>query len=378
MSSCVTDRSPHFSHIDALRAVAALLVVWTHCAEVFVNLTPNAANAWMSEAAHRFDFGRIGVVAFFGISGFLIPNSIKPGRKGAAHAFLVSRFFRLFPAYWLSVLLAFAVIWLPFGRTPTLMEGLVNLTMLPELLGGSKAPAMGLYWTLQIELLFYALCLAMLLAGVLRWGGAMAAGLTICLGLFAGLLLSAVGFGLASFNGFAILAFNLSVMFLGAVWRRWLERKAVFWMEWAVLWGAIAVYLLLLPAFGLFMLSRADDPAQFWFRFPVSYGLGVALFLVSTSAVKICWPPLVRMGAASYSLYLMHPVVLYGMVWLLEHRFKPARADVLILTLLAAMLSVALAFIVHRWVEQPAIALGRRIIARRSEPQPASAAYAAP
>ena len=77
------------AHIDSLRAVAALLVVWIHASELFA---PLAGGSMLHDIAQRYDFGRIGVVAFFGVSGLLIPTSLKDDR-----AFLVRRFFPSFP-----------------------------------------------------------------------------------------------------------------------------------------------------------------------------------------------------------------------------------------------------------------------------------------
>ena len=50
--------------------MAALLVVWIHASELFA---PLAGGSVLHDIAARYDFGRIGVVAFFGVSGLLIP-----------------------------------------------------------------------------------------------------------------------------------------------------------------------------------------------------------------------------------------------------------------------------------------------------------------
>ena len=70
-----------FAYVDSLRAIAALLVVWTHSAEIFA---PLAGGSWLYTVSHNYDFGRMGVVAFFGVSGFLVPKSIQ-AEIGRAH-----------------------------------------------------------------------------------------------------------------------------------------------------------------------------------------------------------------------------------------------------------------------------------------------------
>ncbi len=66
-----------FASLDALRGLAALLVVWQHSSESFVKLGSVAANGTLlADIAWNVDFGRIGVICFFLISGFVIPSSL--------------------------------------------------------------------------------------------------------------------------------------------------------------------------------------------------------------------------------------------------------------------------------------------------------------
>ena len=77
-------------HIDALRAAAATLVLWRHVADVYVNLGPGVSGRWLQSVAAAVDFGRIGVVAFFMISGFVIPFSINPKSPAPVGTFLTN------------------------------------------------------------------------------------------------------------------------------------------------------------------------------------------------------------------------------------------------------------------------------------------------
>ena len=63
-----------FSHIDALRGIAALLVIWLHVSEVFVHISPETAaqGTALYTVAWAVDVGRVGVVVFFAISGFVV------------------------------------------------------------------------------------------------------------------------------------------------------------------------------------------------------------------------------------------------------------------------------------------------------------------
>jgi hypothetical protein len=133
-----------FAHPDSLRAVAALLVVWTHSAEIFAVL---AGGSWWWNVARDYDFGRIGVVAFFGVSGFLVPKSIHPERRGAARTFLIRRGLRLYPAFWLSIPFGVLSVWRLFGRQISARDIAFNFTMIPTRLARRRSWASTGRWS---------------------------------------------------------------------------------------------------------------------------------------------------------------------------------------------------------------------------------------
>lgn len=102
----------------------------------------------------------LSVELFFIISGFVISYS---AQGKTAKQFAWSRFVRLYPAYWLCVILTFSIChtwWRPHF-TLTYTEGLINLTMLQ---GFIRVPHVDLpYWTLAEELRFYGLVFVLLL-----------------------------------------------------------------------------------------------------------------------------------------------------------------------------------------------------------------------
>src|SRR3954451_17833952 len=90
--------------IDTLRGIAVLSVVIQHALEVIVREHPTGAyHAIFHDAiGYYMNFGRFGVVLFFFVSGFVIPFSF-PGTASPVRDFTISRFFRLYPAYWTSI-----------------------------------------------------------------------------------------------------------------------------------------------------------------------------------------------------------------------------------------------------------------------------------
>jgi peptidoglycan/LPS O-acetylase OafA/YrhL len=147
-----------------MRFAAALAVTCYH----FVSSYPSAADGAqpvMAVATSFTRYGYLGVELFFMISGFVILWS-SLGRD--VLAFAISRVSRLYPSFWVSLVFSMLCITLlarvapSIGTTPlNLRTILANATMMPAPL---KAPLIeGIYWTLEIEIRFYALIVLALL-----------------------------------------------------------------------------------------------------------------------------------------------------------------------------------------------------------------------
>lgn len=95
------------------------------------------------------------------ISGYVISLSAD-GRS--AYKLAVSRFVRLYPARWFSVLFTVAIVTLLSDRTFNVLQVLANLTLLNDYLGFENVD--GVYWTLQAELKFYACVFVLVLTGL--------------------------------------------------------------------------------------------------------------------------------------------------------------------------------------------------------------------
>jgi len=347
-------------HIDALRAVAALLVLWRHVADIYVTLGPGVTGRWLQSAGAAVDVGRIGVVAFFMISGFVIPFSINPNSPAPVGTFLIRRFFRIYPAYWLSVPAgALTAFWI-WGRPFAFRDLLVNLTLLQDFFGVPAAE--GLYWTLLVEWMFYLSCVALLLAkslGDVRRLFAVAALLTLLYS--AQMLLQWSGRPFLSVETtFNLL--NLSLMFAGTVYRRLVvdgQWRADPWLA-ACFAGLLGWHLLVMPLATTLAIGFTSNAV-------VTYALGIALFIVGTSIVRVRSRLTDWLGRVSYSLYLFHPVVFMALLWVLQ-RFPATswwRSQHLgVYLFVNALLTAALATLVFRYVERPGIELGRRLARR--------------
>jgi peptidoglycan/LPS O-acetylase OafA/YrhL len=137
--------------LDALRGIAALLVLLFH----YTTFGCGDGLACQPRTIPVIWFGYYGVELFFVISGFVIFWTLH--RNPSLPDFAVSRFARLFPAYWAAVLATTLVLHLDPLRTleaPGPGEVAVNLTMLQSFLRVRAVDVV--YWTLACELAFYA------------------------------------------------------------------------------------------------------------------------------------------------------------------------------------------------------------------------------
>jgi hypothetical protein len=137
--------------IQALRAIASLLVFWGH-----------AINAVTSKVAAEFPhlYGPFGVDLFFVISGFVMVYSSERlfGQPGAPMTFFARRLARIVPLYWAAtaILVWFVV---PYASTKAVLGSLFFTPRIP-----SEAPLLFVGWTLIFEMFFYAVFAIALLA----------------------------------------------------------------------------------------------------------------------------------------------------------------------------------------------------------------------
>lgn len=151
----MTVKQERFAELDALRGFAALAVVVYH-------YTGHVTRYFHDFPIH-ITAGKYGVQLFFCISGFVIFWTLQRSRTLADFAW--SRFSRLYPAYWASIALGSVISVCLLGE-PLWPGGLlVNATMLQTFLGVRDLDIV--FWTLAIELVFYAWMAAVFATGQL-------------------------------------------------------------------------------------------------------------------------------------------------------------------------------------------------------------------
>lgn len=348
-----------FEGLDYVRGVAATLVVFAHLTQyigahastpawhIFAGSADMLVGSWL-------DFGKMGVAAFFCASGAIIPMSLKAkadsGRREALKKFATARFFRLYPAYWACVLLATLTGWSQLSDG----ELLANMTMLQRFLG--VRDALGVFWTLQIELIFYAICAALFAAGWLHDQQIQDRTWRVMLALS---VATAAARYVTGYKLPVALFLALTLMFFCCRFR---EAFIVSATE-RVSGPRVSEYVTLLAALLLVCIlaySRDYGHNETWYRYFISYVLGVALFI---ALAKAKWahigPSLRLLGECSYALYLFHPIVGFEVLERLE-RVLPERPGLACFA--AVVSSAAVAYAVQSLIEAPCIKLGRRMV----------------
>ncbi|MEU6663352.1 acyltransferase [Streptomyces sp. NPDC046821] len=348
--------------VDGLRLVAALMVVTYHFVASGAGSTQGAWETSTTKAFpaahHLAQYGYLGVEIFFAVSGFAICMS---GWGRTMRQFTASRISRLYPAYWLGVLVTTIVLTL----SPTVIQPkshqavLFNLTMFERPLGVPEVS--GVYWTLWSEMRFYLLFMVVLFFG--------ATYLRVLLFCLAWTLLSIPAELSDSAVWDMVFEPSYSQPFIMGVCLYLIHRFGSRPETWAV-FG----FSWLVEAHELARRSSWTSDSLGWH---VSWLGSVTVFTVLlTVLVLSVIGPLARLdipwlstaGAMTYPLYVLHDEIGYTAIRAFHH-------DVPRWPLLIALVAVLLAvsYAVARWVEKPVGRWLRRFLETARLPLPARA-----
>jgi peptidoglycan/LPS O-acetylase OafA/YrhL len=301
------EKTRTFGSLDGLRAIAILAVLWHH--------HPNSAVSGWTFTTRGF----LGVDLFFTISGFLIVTLLlrEHRRTGtlSLRDFYIRRFLRIFPPYYLVLLLVGTVVFLKHGTItsgaighdlPYSLFFLSNLVPMQSLL----APT----WSLSVEEQFY-----LVVPTIEKYARRT---LPYLLPL-AYVLVSLPAFGflpdlpLPSF--FRETTFG--PILLGVMLAHALDAPRGFAWVWRVAGGRTAPLLAI--GFILFASSYPTDEFTGWPRLAAHWSM---LALVASCVIResnilaplLSFWPMRRIGAVSYGIYLYHLLVMHFVVMALE------------------------------------------------------------
>lgn len=364
--------------LDGLRGVAALLVVLTHAAF----LTGFGTSAGLP--GHLLARGDFGVALFFALSGFLLMRLLtkEAGTTGRLdlRRYAFRRFFRVLPAYWLTVLAIVLV------TGPSTRDALLHLGGAQIYVADSSLRALGQSWSIATELSFYAFLPVVVVgldrlrrrrpgAPILVLGSALV--VTSLLGLTVGPTVLGEDVALERWLPWRAPHFLVGMLLAEAIssrghpWagslRRWADDAggcvAVAVAAYVASTTPVAGSLLLEPAHGLQLVLRTGLATVF------AGGLLLPLVLGRSSAYsRALARPVVRwVGLVSFGLFLWHLPVFEGLYAVTGAPFF--RGGIVPLLATGLPISLALAYLSYRLVEVPGSRIAARLARRRGRRQ---------
>ncbi len=373
-SSALPGAERHWNSLDALRGVAALLVVMFHCAQVSSGFAARGSPfspaswldpwAWLKFTPLRLlvSSGPPAVVLFFALSGFVLSLPFLRSRRQPGYAeFAVKRVCRIYPPFAFAILVSAALYALVQPAPIPGLSGWFNEVLWTRPLSADyvfrNLAMTGLHGDMTLDLVMWSLVHELRISLVFpilfiltrRWPAAtfaitLLAGVA-CTAALAGTEASSLATSLIDTGRFVVL-FVVGILIAGHLDA---VRAAVARLPSR---AAPALWLL---GIGLLM---APGPSVFAY-YNFVWGLGAALLLmlvVGSPRIDrmLSAAPLVWLGKVSYSLYLIHVPLLIAAVHVTYGRLP------LGVTIAAVILaSLACAELMHRFVELPSIRLGR-------------------
>lgn len=361
------------------------------------------------ELMPQFNTSRYGIMVFFLVSGYIIPASLE--RRGSVRTFWIGRLFRVYPLWATAVAALLALDMLRFAERREFdgqgaaAVALAHVTMLQELLGTPNL--LLVLWTLSYEMAFYLLVVALFTVRLHQRSAAIAVTLALlaavsvaagvalpasavshtfgrgplivltavvmvvaiscactaspALRMFGGVLGGVLALVLVPLNGTVPLwegLVILAVMFLGtAVYRA--EHGQSTWR-----FAACAAAVVLVCAVG--SAYWHGDTSNFTRRgWTTAFLLAVVTFGIGLALRRRRIPRLlIWLGTLSYSVYLVHPVLLA----VSDHMFGRWRHDSLGVAVAFYGVLLPVCVLTYRYVEAPFQTWGRKL-ARRVERQ---------
>lgn len=353
--------------LQILRALAAILIVIWH-SPLVIKLTEH--NYWQvhqtvglpSFVNHLY----FGVDLFFCISGFIMfmlierlspnfPESLK---------FLKSRVIRIAPPYWFFTIFIIMVYLLSRGKfnvghlTGDLrtdgLRAITSFLLIPQ----KNAPILGVGWTLIHEFMFYVVCAITILVGVNHR-------LLEILGALSIVSILLVISNHSIFYGYGFSVYNIE-FFFGALAYKLYNKKVQY--PAGLILGSLACYLITASILDHAELTRI----QYIILRPICGG--VVGFLIILGLIgcdkkySICdtlfGKVLVRLGNASYTMYLLHWSILscIGKVIGIFHGLSLTTvvffhiSSILLAILISTVFSEKIELPFHRWLSKKLIA----------------------
>ena len=344
-------KASRYGFIDTVRGIAACLVLLQHSL-----YQSGLLGAWPSQELTGFipnwlELGETGVVAFFLVSGFVIPLSLE--RTGDFGLFWIHRVLRIYPLY--VVVFVITIIISGGGDVHSLRGWTINCLahafFLQEYLGQQNF--VGGSWTLSLEMVWYIGISGLFLIS-LNKNIALVVGLSLLVSVIAQLS-CALGHHLPMGRLSMLLCCVLGLV----CYRR--EQGDISERMFAVLSALLGIGILLNVYIG-FQLFPSPHPSAYFTMVIDSWALAAVIFFIPFFTRKATlWEhsALTFLGRISFSVYLLHGIVLY-LLGLIELRG-------VLLIVVTFVVTVCISSITYRFIELPPIRFGHSFKAKVSD-----------
>ncbi|RYY03423.1 MAG: acyltransferase [Gammaproteobacteria bacterium] len=331
-------------NLDGLRAVACLFVIMAHLPLPWGLIL----------------VGSMGVGIFFVLSGFLMGYLYAESAWDAQSLvkYGIARFSRIAPIYWLVILACIILTKVVPDSFPLPMEGVTTITR-HILFSGS----VGIFWSIPLEVQYYVFFI------FVWWGLAYKLKLPYALPL---LIFVCVAFMLTQRYWPQLTVPNKLHFFLAGTIAGMVPRRA-----WTNATDKLALNLLQVGA--MFMLAfpflMFRNAPGFYDYMPLAFAYAMAIYLLSISSAWTNFlfanPVMRKIGQASFSIYLIHLLILhYGgkLLGLQQNVLEP-------LWLLLTGFAIVIPMIISVYIEMPLQRITRNfltinLLSKFQKPQP--------
>lgn len=340
-----------FVELDSVRGVLAVMVMIHH---FIVNYYWQSSGVWGTPSVFVENLGRVSISVFFMITGFLFFQRIL-SQKIDWRRFYIARFFRLYPVFLFALSVIIVQSYLhatsPYVDAYDFAYSFMRWMVFSvgddrgDFFGydHSSLVISGVQWTLRYELAFYLALpiIYLLLRGSVRFFLILTL-LVVCLSF---LHIEMFGF---YFRYIVLFFLGGAVSFLPGFVSRGAFDK-FFWN------GCLVV------AFSISMFLNAHMSSQ-WiiqslFLFIVFYILVNEVSVFGFLRIY----PLRVLGEVSYSIYLLHGIVIFTLFSLLDGMPFNSLYSYAPMMLIVSVLVVGVSLVVHKYIEKPGILLGKKI-----------------
>ena len=327
--------------VQVLRGLAALAVVIYHAHIILAQPEYGAVDVFGAVASR----GWIGVNMFFVLSGFIImfAHHRDIGRPERVGRYVWRRFVRVYPIYWIFTL-AYVLAGLAGMGFPEFRWTIGNVVSSATLLMVDPAPAppLKVAWTLFYEVMFYIAFIGLILN---RKAGTALFGVWVIAILIYGFALDRSAMGPMHM---------WSIYFMCGIGAYFVFRSAPRALAPVLIAGGVATVAVcavrgLIPAHIIFVTTEPGDLLALAVAFAL---LLSGVTLLERGAHWRVPAPLLLLGDASYSVYLVHSAAL-SLVAALTHHLIPSVLPPELLFALATLTALLAGVVAHLLVEKP-------------------------